>query len=135
MTMRSRAPMWTNVTTPLFAGSFRVSLFIELRCPWNLGKRSGCFMIIRWNISWFVYQRRHFATSPRHFLFISSEKVLIPVQGFNHGWTQIRTTNIRIRLLRSQIQRMTQTTSTWNWMILTLQDIKINFQIDHIYHF
>ena len=32
----------------VIAGSFRVSLFIDLACPSDLGKRSGCFMIIRW---------------------------------------------------------------------------------------
>ena len=29
------------------AGSFRVSLFINLGCPSDLGKCSGCFMTIR----------------------------------------------------------------------------------------
>ena len=33
-------------------GSFRVSLFNDLGCPWDLGKRSGCFMIIRWLMNW-----------------------------------------------------------------------------------
>ena len=51
----------------IIAGSFRVSLFIDLMCPWNLGKRSGCFVIdlIRWPISWFVCQWCHVTTS-RH---------------------------------------------------------------------
>ena len=52
-------PQWTHIFK-LTTDSFRVSLFIDLRCPWNLGKRSGCFMIIKWPISWFVYQWRHF---------------------------------------------------------------------------
>ena len=41
-------------------GSFRVCLFIELGYPSDLGKCSGCFMIIRWPINWFVYQWHHF---------------------------------------------------------------------------
>ena len=40
----------------MIAGSFRVKLFIEWWCAEDLGKYSGCFMIIRWPISWFVYQ-------------------------------------------------------------------------------
>ena len=37
--------------------------FINLGCPWNLGKHSGCFMITRCSISWFVYQWHHFTMS------------------------------------------------------------------------
>ena len=51
-------PQWTHIFK-LTTDSFR-SLFIDLRCPWNLGKHSGCFMIIKWPISWFVYQWCHF---------------------------------------------------------------------------
>ena len=39
-----------------FAGSFRVSLFIDLECLSDLGKHSGSFMITRWPISWFIYR-------------------------------------------------------------------------------
>ena len=48
-----------------FADSFRVSLFIDLGSPSDLGKRSSCFMIIRWPISWLVYQWRHLHASMR----------------------------------------------------------------------
>ena len=34
-----------------YVGSFRVSLFIDLGCPLDLGECSGCSMIIRWLIS------------------------------------------------------------------------------------
>ena len=46
----------------LIAGSFRVSLFIDMRCLWNLRKLSGYFMIIRRPINLFVYQW-HFTMS------------------------------------------------------------------------
>ena len=35
------------------AGSLRVSLFIKWGGAEDLGKRFGCFMIIRWPVSWF----------------------------------------------------------------------------------
>ena len=39
---------------PFFPGSFRISLFIDLRCTWDLRKRPDCFVIIRWwSIRWF----------------------------------------------------------------------------------
>ena len=47
----------------MIAGSFRVKLFIEWWCAEDLGKYSGCFMIIRWPISWFVYQVTSFYVS------------------------------------------------------------------------
>ena len=51
-----------SVTT-VIAGSFRVSLFIDLGCPSDLVKCFDCFMIIRWTISWFVYQWCHLPAS------------------------------------------------------------------------
>ena len=47
----------------VIAGSFRVSLFIGLVWPLDLGKRSGCFMIIRCPIGWLVYHWHHLCTS------------------------------------------------------------------------
>ena len=56
------ATVWRKI----IAGSLRVSLFIDMGCPSDLERPSGCFMIIRlWSISWFVYQRRHFCASMR----------------------------------------------------------------------
>ena len=41
--------------------SLLVPLFIEWKLQEVLGKRSACFMIIKWwPISWFLYQGRHF---------------------------------------------------------------------------
>ena len=47
----------------VIAGSFRVSLFIGLGCLSDLGKRSGCFMIIRCPIGWFLYHWHRLCTS------------------------------------------------------------------------
>ena len=47
----------------VIAGSFRVSLFIDLGCPSDVVKCSDCFMIIRWTISWFVSQWCHLPAS------------------------------------------------------------------------
>ena len=41
-----------------FAGSFKVSIFIDLGCRSDLGKHSGCLILIRWPISWFVTARK-----------------------------------------------------------------------------
>ena len=45
----------TYMDHPFISGSFRISLFINLGCPSDMGKRSSCFMIIRWPMSWFVW--------------------------------------------------------------------------------
>ena len=39
----------------IFADTFRLSLFTGWRCTYNLGKNSGCFIIISWPISEIVY--------------------------------------------------------------------------------
>ena len=75
----------------LIAGSFRVSFIINFTCPWNLGKHSGCFMILRWRpISWFVYQWRHF-TIPRdsHVDYVHDVITISLSRGFcvGRGWS------------------------------------------------
>ena len=42
------------ISADIVADSIRFSLSIDAGCPSDLGKCSGCFMIIRWPISWFV---------------------------------------------------------------------------------
>ena len=58
-------PITPPPSTQLFAGSFRVSLFIDLGSPSDLGNNSGCFMIIRWPVSSFLYQWHHLCASMR----------------------------------------------------------------------
>ena len=63
----------------IFAGSFRVTLFIDLRCPSKLGKHSSCFRLIMWPISWFVHQLHQLCASVQRHIYSSwifSESIL-----------------------------------------------------------
>ena len=75
----------------IIAGSFKGGLFIELDDAEDLGKRYGCFMIIRWPISWFVYQGHHFTYQHvndkcRDVIFTSSTDSFIGVLNCLTSW-------------------------------------------------
>ena len=101
---RCRSQMWRKLhvvsatSQVIVAGSFGVSLFIDLGCPLDLGKHSGCFMTIKWwSMSDVIYvptcERQ---TSGCHFLNRNFRYPISQVAVFKHLILRVDATSHRM---------------------------------------